>query len=63
MWCIGNLTAEYRRRMYDVLELYARSYSEREPVICLDEKSKQLIRDSEVLRVGVAVRVKRRHRT
>ena len=46
MWCIGNLTEEYRRRMYDVLELYARPYSEREPVICLDEKSKQLIRDS-----------------
>ena len=46
MWCIGSLTAEYRRRMYDVLELYARPYSEREPVICLDEKSKQLIRDS-----------------
>jgi hypothetical protein len=32
--------------MYDVLELYARPYSEREPVICLDEKSKQLIQDS-----------------
>jgi transposase len=46
MWCIGSLTKEYRRRMYDVLELYARPYSEREPVICLDEKSKQLIRDS-----------------
>jgi DDE superfamily endonuclease len=46
MWCIGNLTAEYRKRMYDLLELYARPYSEREPVICLDEKSKPLIRDS-----------------
>lgn len=32
--------------MYDVLELYAWPYCEREPVICLDEKSKQLIRDS-----------------
>jgi hypothetical protein len=46
MWCIGNLTEEYRRRMYDVLELYARPYREHEPVICIDEKSKQLIRDS-----------------
>jgi len=46
MWCIGSLTEEYRRRMYDVLELYARPYREREPVICIDEKSKQLIRDS-----------------
>jgi len=46
MWCIGVLTEEYRRRMYDVLELYARPYRENEPVICIDEKSKQLIRDS-----------------
>ena len=46
MWCIGSLTEEYSRRMYDVLELYARPYSEREPVICVDEKSKQLIRNS-----------------
>ena len=46
MWCIGVLTEEYRRRMYDVLELYAQPYRAREPVICIDEKSKQLIRDS-----------------
>ncbi len=46
MWCIGSLTEEYRRRMYDVLELYARPYRSQEPVICIDEKSKQLIRDS-----------------
>ena len=46
MWCIGALTEEYRERMYEVLELYARPYREQEPVICIDEKSKQLIRDS-----------------
>lgn len=46
MWCIGALTEEYRSRMYDVLELYARPYRAQEPVICIDEKSKQLIRDS-----------------
>jgi hypothetical protein len=46
MWCIGALTEEYRQRMYDVLELYARPYRAQEPVICIDEKSKQLIRDS-----------------
>ena len=46
MWCIGTLTEEYRHRMYDVLELYARPYRSQEPVICIDEKSKQLIRDS-----------------
>ena len=32
--------------MYDVLELYARPYHEQEPVICIDEKSKQLIQDT-----------------
>ena len=46
MWCIGALTEDYRQRMYDVLELYARPYRASEPVICIDEKSKQLIRDS-----------------
>ena len=46
MWCIGELTAEYRRRMYDLLALYARPYDAREPVICLDEKSKQLLRET-----------------
>jgi hypothetical protein len=43
MWCIGELTPEYRERMYSVLELYARALSKTEPVICIDEKSLQLI--------------------
>ena len=46
MWCIGEITLEYRRRMYELLELYARPYDAREPVICLDEKSKQLLRET-----------------
>jgi hypothetical protein len=46
MWCIGELTAEYRRRMYELLQLYARPYDAREPVICVDEKSKQLLRET-----------------
>ena len=29
--------------MYDLLELYARPYSEKEPILCVDEKSKQLL--------------------
>lgn len=43
MWCIGALTEEYRRRMYALLELYARPVSPAEPVVCIDEKSLQLI--------------------
>ena len=46
MWCIGKITAEYRQRMYDLLALYAKSYDPAEPVVCLDEKSKQLLKQS-----------------
>lgn len=45
MWCIGRLTEEYRSRMYGLLDLYALPYLEREPVVCIDEKSKQLLKD------------------
>ena len=43
MWCIGRITEEYRERMYDLLGLYAKPYDAAEPVVCLDEKSKQLL--------------------
>lgn len=59
MWCIGRLTEEYRQRMYDLLDLYARPFRPREPVICLDEKSKQLLKNSRTplpLRPGMPVR-------
>ena len=46
MWCIGKLTQEYRERMYNLLDLYARPFRSHEPVVCVDEKSKQLLRDS-----------------
>ena len=46
MWCVGRLTEEYRQRMYDLLDLYGRPFQSREPVIGLDEKSKQLLKDS-----------------
>lgn len=42
MWCVRLLTAEYRRRMYDLLDLYARPRRADQPVVCIDEKSKQL---------------------
>lgn len=45
MWCVGRLTEDYRERMYDLLDLYARSFRLREPVVCLDEKSKQMLRN------------------
>ena len=45
--------------MYDLLDLYARPFRPREPVVCLDEKNKQLLRDSRIplpIRPGMAVR-------
>ena len=45
MWCIAEITKEYRKRMYKVLALYARPYDKKYPVVCMDEKSKQLMQD------------------
>ena len=46
MWCVGKITAEYRERMYALCDLYARPYDPHEPVVCLDEKSKQLLKQT-----------------
>jgi hypothetical protein len=46
MWCIGRMTEEYRKRMYDLLHLYSLPYRKQEPVVCIDEKSKQLLQET-----------------
>jgi DDE superfamily endonuclease len=46
MWCIGRITGEYRDRMYELLGIYAQPYNAQEPVVCVDEKSKQLLRQT-----------------
>lgn len=43
MWCIPEITEEFKKKMEDVLDLYAKPYDPKNPVICFDEKSKQLI--------------------
>jgi len=43
MWCIGKITPEYLKRMYDILDLYQEPYNPKKPVIGVDEKSKQLL--------------------
>ena len=40
---MGRIPEEYRQRMYALLDLYAKPYNAEEPVVCLDEKSKQLL--------------------
>lgn len=46
MWCIQEITPEYRQRMYRLLDLYKMPYNPCQPVVCMDEKSKQLLEDT-----------------
>lgn len=43
MWCVPQIDAPFVERMEDVLRLYARPLSQREPVVCLDERPVQLL--------------------
>lgn len=43
MWCVPTLDKEYKEKMLDVLEVYERPYNCKKPVVCLDEKSTQLL--------------------
>ena len=46
MWCIPKVTPEFVLRMEEVLDLYAKPYNLREPVLCFDEKSKELHKET-----------------
>ena len=46
MWCIQEITQEYRTRMYCLLNLYKQAYDPSQPMVCMDEKSKQLLEDN-----------------
>lgn len=46
MWCIPELNDEYIERMEDVLDVYQRTYDERNPVVCIDEKPVALFSDT-----------------
>jgi hypothetical protein len=41
-----KITPEFLKNMEDVLILYEKPYDKKEPVLCFDEKSKQLIKDT-----------------
>lgn len=43
MWCIPKVTPEFLARMYALLELYAKPHDPAEPVVCVDEKHKQIL--------------------
>lgn len=46
MWVISEITPEFVKRMNDVLEVYERPYNPKFPVVCVDEKLTQLIKDT-----------------
>lgn len=48
MWCIQEITEEYRTRMYHLLKLYQQQHDPCQPIVCMDEKSKQLLQDNRV---------------
>lgn len=52
MWCVPELDDEFIERMENVLELYARPFKYKEPVVALDERPVQLL-DCE--RAGIAM--------
>ena len=43
MWCIPEVTPEFEERMFDVLDEYAKPYDPKNPKLCIDEKSHQLL--------------------
>ena len=45
MWCVANLDEEYIARMENVLSVYERPLDRAEPVVCLDEKPIQLLKN------------------
>ena len=59
MWCVAELDEEYIARMEDVLSVYEKPLSTREPVVCIDEKPvvlHQEVRPPVVMRPGRVAR-------
>lgn len=46
MWCVGVLDEQYRQRMYALLDLYTHRRPRDEPIVCVDEKSTQVLAHS-----------------
>lgn len=59
MWCIPKVTPQFIERMEHILNLYAKPYNPKEPLLCFDEKSKQLLEDTRMslpLKPGASLR-------
>ena len=60
MWCIPRVDEAFVARMEEVLDLYAKPYNPQEPVLCFDEKSKELRADTRPIQPMAAMRARRR---
>lgn len=60
MWCIPKITPEFKERMENILALYALPYNPKEPVLCFDEKSKELHSDARTKIAPKTGRIQRR---
>ena len=47
-WCIPEANAEFVAKMEDVLDVYQRPYDPINPVVCIDETNKQLIKETRI---------------
>lgn len=59
MWCVAELDEEYIEHMEDLLKLYEKPRSEKQPVVCIDEKPVVLhadVRPPRPLRPGQGIR-------
>jgi len=62
MWCVPELTGEFVQRMEHLLDLYRKPLNPKQPVVCMDEKSKQLIADTRpILNLGPGKLLRRDH--
>jgi len=47
-WCIPEASADFVAKMEDILDVYQRPYDPLNPVVCIDETNKQLIKENRI---------------
>jgi transposase len=48
MWCLPSASAEFVAAMEHILDVYEQPYNPKRPKVCLDESSKQLIKQTQL---------------
>jgi transposase len=58
-WCVPKESTRFVAKMEDILSVYTRPYNAKRPIVCIDEKSKELrseVRETIPMKVGQAQR-------